>query len=178
MIPIGPLMREHRLIEQMVDLLGQEIDRIVQGNQVNMDFINAAVDFFRVYADRTHHGKEEDILFRDLDGKGMSPEHREIVQELRNEHAQARETVGKLATAGENYIKGRHDSLDDIVGSMRVLVRLYPVHIEKEDKHLFYPCMEYFSKQEQDEMLQEFWEFDRKMIHEKYNKVVGEIRGV
>jgi len=26
----------------------------------------ATVDFFRTYADSTHHGKEEDILYRDL----------------------------------------------------------------------------------------------------------------
>jgi hypothetical protein len=32
--------------------------------------------------------------------------------------------------------------------------------------------MEYFTKEEQDEMLGEFWEFDRKMIHEKYTKVL------
>ncbi len=51
-------------------------------------------------------------------------------------------------------------------------MKFYPVHIEKEDKHFFLPCLGYFSKEEQDIMLGEFWEFDRKMIHEKYRKVV------
>jgi hypothetical protein len=32
--------------------------------------------------------------------------------------------------------------------------------------------MYYFSEEEQQAMLAEFWEFDRKMIHEKYKKVV------
>lgn len=31
--------------------------------------------------------------------------------------------------------------------------------------------MDYFTRQKQDAMLQEFWEFDRKLIHEKYQKV-------
>jgi len=44
--------------------------------------------------------------------------------------------------------------------------------INREDEHFFYPCMEYFTKNEQDVMLDEYWEFDRKMIHEKYTKVV------
>jgi hemerythrin-like domain-containing protein len=51
---------------------------------------------------------------------------------------------------------------------------LFPKHIEKEDKHFFYPILDYFTGKEQDAMLQEFWEFDKKMIHEKYKKVVEE----
>ena len=76
MKPIGPLMWEHRLIEQMVVLLRSEIDRITSANTVNVILVEQAVDFFRTYADRTHHGKEEEILFRDLAQKKMSPEHR------------------------------------------------------------------------------------------------------
>jgi len=35
--------------------------------------------------------------------------------------------------------------------------------------------MKYFSKQEQATMLNEFWEFDRKLVHEKYRTLVEEI---
>ena len=177
MIPIGPLMREHRLIEQMVDLIKQELDRISQGNQVDTAFINAATDFFRTYADRTHHGKEEDILFRDLTDKTLTPEHHKTMQELLDEHVLARKTVSGLVAVKEDYLQGNPSSLENIIDSMKTLVNLYPAHIEKEDKHFFYPCMQYFSKQEQDKMLQEFWEFDQKMIHEKYQRVVENLRG-
>ena len=68
-------------------------------------------------------------------------------------------------------------SLEEITNNMKRLVELYPAHIEKEDKYFFYPCMEYFNKQEQDDMLQEFWDFDQKMIHEKYQKVVDKLKG-
>ncbi len=34
--------------------------------------------------------------------------------------------------------------------------------------------MDYFSGAEQQAMLDRFWEFDRKMIHEKYRRVVEE----
>jgi hypothetical protein len=46
--------------------------------------------------------------------------------------------------------------------------RFHPTYIEKKDKHFFLPAMEYFSKEGQDAALQECWEFDRKLIHEKY----------
>ena len=55
------------------------------------------------------------------------------------------------------------------------LAEFYPKHIEKEDKHFFIPCMNYFSKQEQEGMLNEFWEFDRRLVHEKYKEIVKEI---
>jgi hemerythrin-like domain-containing protein len=44
--------------------------------------------------------------------------------------------------------------------------------LEKEDKIFFPAARRYFSEQEDQAMLDEFWEFDRKMIHEKYISVV------
>ena len=41
---------------------------------------------------------------------------------------------------------------------------------------LVFPCMEYFTQGEQDTMLYEFYEFGRNMIHEKYRKVVDQIK--
>jgi hemerythrin-like domain-containing protein len=130
------------------------------------------VDFFRVYADRTHHGKEEDILFKQLAEKEMSAEHRQIMTELIKEHRQARETVGGLERAGLAYERGDAGELANIVTAMRGLTTLYPSHIRKEDKHFFFPVMEYFTTEEQDAMLRDFRKFDRGTIQEKYRKVV------
>jgi len=51
-------------------------------------------------------------------------------------------------------------------------VDLYPKHIELEDAHFFFPCQDLLSKEESEKMLNEFWEFDRKMIHDKYSEIV------
>jgi hemerythrin-like domain-containing protein len=171
MKPIGPMMWEHRLIEKMLRLFEGEIKNIDENKKVDTVFIDTAVDFIRTYADRTHHGKEEDILFRDLAKKQLSTEHARIMNELIEEHKYARKTVGKLVAAKERYLTGENTS-QEVIGCLKELARFYPQHIEKEDKHFFYPCMDYFTKQEQDAMLFEFYEFDRKMIHEKYKKVV------
>jgi len=177
MMPIGPLMIEHRLIERMVSLLNEELHAIEKNNEVHLELIDSAVDFFRTYADRCHHGKEEDILFRDLAEKKLSSEHKRIMDELIQEHVFGRETVGKLFSAKERYGNGDKDALKEIIGFLKELAEFYPAHIEKEDKHFFMPCMEYFSKGERDAMLQECWEFDRKLIHEKYRLVVERFEG-
>ena len=64
MKPIGPLMREHRLIERMVAVLSKEITKLENRGEPDLHLLMTAVDFFRIYADRTRHGKEEDILLK------------------------------------------------------------------------------------------------------------------
>jgi hemerythrin-like domain-containing protein len=172
MMPIGPLMIEHRLIEKMVELLRAEFERIKDGGGMDPVFIEEAVDFFRTYADRTHHGKEEDILFTALEEKELKPEHQKVMDELVEEHIYAREQVKALLSARNGYLEGVEDELESIVNILENLIELYPSHIEKEDKRFFIPVMDYFTDEEKDKMLEEFYRFDRKMIHEKYEKVI------
>ena len=91
------------------------------------------VDFIRTYADRTHHGKEEDILFRDLAEVEMSEEDGRVMQELVDEHVHARRLVGELVEANERYRQGETGTLATILEKLDALVELYPGHIEKED---------------------------------------------
>jgi hemerythrin-like domain-containing protein len=174
MKPIGPLMREHRLIERMVKILGFKLQEMKRSDSVDVDFLNVTIDFFRMYADKTHHGKEEDILFRELAKKSISPRDRQMMNELIQEHIQARKMVGSLFDALKAFSSGELNARNEIFVLTNELTNLYPIHIMKEDKEFFYPCLEYLTKQEQDQMLNEFWEFDRKLIHEKYQKVVDD----
>ncbi len=171
-MPIGPLMKEHRLIERMIALMERELFRLTDGEEMDPVFIDVAADFIRTYADRCHHGKEEDILFRQLAKKQLSDEEATRMAELVEEHAYGRRTTGELVRAKERYIDGDRQAASAIVATLENLVRFYPAHIEKEDKHFFVPVMEYFTKQEQERMLEEFWEFDRLLIHERYATMV------
>jgi hemerythrin-like domain-containing protein len=177
MKPIGPLMWEHRVIEKMIGVLGDQITTIRAEGNVNGVLIDQAVDFFRTYADRTHHGKEEDILFIDLEKKALSAEHKAIVDELIEDHKVARKMVGGLLDAKERYFAGTSGAATEVAEYLSKLVSFYPLHIEKEDKHFFFPCLSYFSDEEQNRMLQEFYEFDRNMIHEKYTGLVEHFLG-
>jgi hemerythrin-like domain-containing protein len=172
MKPIGPLMWEHRLIERLLHLFDGQITKIREENSIDPVFIDNAVDFIQIYADRTHHGKEEDILFRDLAKKQLSAGHAKIMDELVEEHKYARKVVGKLVEAKETFLKGNKAAVQDVIACLKKLSEFYPKHIEKEDKLFFFPILDYFSKDEQDAMLSEFNEFDRNMIHDKYTKLV------
>jgi len=172
MKPRGLLMAEHRLIERMISLLDKEIRRIKRSITLDEQFIDIAVDFIQTYAERTHYGKEEEILFRDCAKKAMSQEDGKTMDELIEEHKYGRKIVKELVEAKERYVKGDSLQQETIIKILEELGKIYPNHIKKEDD-LFFPNSEkYFSKAELETMLKEFWEFDQKMIHEKYQFVV------
>ena len=114
MKPIGPLMWEHRLIERLMDALKTQIHKIRAELTINGVLIDTAVDFIHTYADRTHHGKEEDILFRDLSKQPLSSEHRRIMQELVEEHAQARRMTQGLVEAKERFFHGDAKAIKEV----------------------------------------------------------------
>jgi hemerythrin-like domain-containing protein len=173
--PAGPLIHEHRVIERAIASLARAVEAVERTRSVDPVFVDTVVDFIRTYADRCHHGKEEDILFRDLAKKKLSAEHSRIMDELVEEHKYARTVVGRLVDAKEKFLTGDEAAAQEVVACLKELSEFYPKHIEKEDKHFFFPLLDYFSKDEQDAMLIEFWEFDRKMIHDKYTKLVDNL---
>ena len=115
MKPIGPLMWEHRLIEKMLASMMRHIDQVEKSKKVNPLIIDMAVDFVRTYADRTHHGKEEEILFRDLAKKDLTPELKKIMQELLDEHVWGRKTTAALVAAKEKYLQGEEEKFTEII---------------------------------------------------------------
>ncbi|MFX1500004.1 MAG: hemerythrin domain-containing protein [Promethearchaeota archaeon] len=165
-------MIEHRLIERMIEILKMELEKIKNTNDFHPFFIDNVVDFIRTYADQTHHGKEEDILFRELQKKDISKDHKKIMNELIEEHIFGRRTTGELTKAKIKYVQGDINAMENIIDKINVLIEFYPKHIEKEDKHFFIPIMDYFTEVEQDAMNKEFQAFDRKMIHKKYDMLI------
>ena len=168
----APLMIEHRLIERMISIIKDALTQIESTQEVDPVFVDTAVDFIRTYADRTHHGKEEDNLFRDLGKRDLSADDQRVMQELIDEHVFGRRTTQALVDANARYRNGDKTALTDIISKLRTITEFYPKHIEKEDKVLFPSCKTYFIDEEDQAMLAEFLEFDQKMIHEKYKSVV------
>jgi hemerythrin-like domain-containing protein len=174
MLPIAPLMIEHRLIEKMIAVIRREVEKAEREGVIDPVFIDTAVDFIRIYADKCHHGKEEDILFRDLNKKDLPLELTTILSELIEEHKMGRNAVSKLVDAKLRYMRGEKSALPEILDALRYMSDFYPRHIEKEDRRFFIPCMEYFSAEEKDRMLKEEWEFDKNLIHLIYKAKVAE----
>ncbi len=175
MLPIGPLMKEHRLIERMVAVLEKQLRRMDSGESPDEVALEAAVDFFDTYADMMHYGKEEKYLFAALKEKQLSQEHASILDELLEEHDRARNLARRLDDARLKYLRGQDGAAGEAASAAGGLVELYPAHMKKEDDRFFKPSMEYFSDGEKDDMLEKFAEFDRHVIHDKYTRRVEQL---
>jgi hemerythrin-like domain-containing protein len=84
------------------------------------------------------------------------------MKRLEQDHQYARKIVTDLSNQNNNYIQMKTSSIKEIITNLDKLVKLYPVQIETEDKEFFYPCKDYFTEEEQQKMLQEFYNFDKK----------------
>jgi hemerythrin-like domain-containing protein len=173
-LPVDPLMTEHRLIERMVAVMRQKTTEAESSGVPDVRFIDVAVDFIRTYADRLHHGKEEGILFRDLAAKPLSDEHRQMMDELVAEHEFGRQTTDRLVAAKHRYVNGESSALTEIIDCLFTFADFYPKHVDKEDRRFFGPVMQYFTPEEQERMLAEVHEFDRRFAHAHYGAVIDE----
>jgi hemerythrin-like domain-containing protein len=175
MKPRGPLMIEHRLIEKVLRVAERRAQS-AEASDYDPIFIETIVDFVRTYADRTHHGKEEDILFAELAKVRLDPADAAMMADLVEEHRQARARVKSIVELNEAFKRGDAAAVPRIAEHVRWLATFYPVHIRKEDREFFPNTEQYFTSAQLGEMLERFWEFDRAMIHEKYRRVYEAIK--
>ena len=176
MKPRGQLMIEHRLIEKYLARAAARIEATPESAWDPL-LVDSVVDFIRTYADRTHHGKEEDILFAELGKRSLRPPDAEGMRELLAEHRLAREKVREIVALNGQYRAGDLGVVTRIKEIVAWLAAFYPVHIRKEDARFFPDTEKYFEPQELATMLSQFNDFDRAMIHEKYRAALDQLVG-
>ena len=134
------LVDEHRLILRMIALLERNALRTKEGSYSNWQFYLDGIDFIRVYADRFHHAKEEDVLFVALVKNGMPRENSPVAAMLM-EHEQGRAYVLGLETAVNEAMAGLPGRESDIAKNALAYAALLRDHIAKEDD-ILYPLAE------------------------------------
>lgn len=169
------LIGEHNLISRMRDLMDYELNRIQEHATIDTDFIIKSVDFIKTYADKCHHGKEENILFKELKEKNLKEDDRKDLQELIEEHIYERNLVSSLINAEEEYARGFITGVEEITKYLEKLIAFFPIHIKHEEDDFFIRSMDYFSKDDRKKLLGKFYKYDRKLIHEKYRKITDDL---
>jgi len=133
---IETLMHEHRVIEQVLGSLATLTARLEAGEQVDRARLSDFAAFFRNFADRCHHGKEEDLLFEAMTRYGFSREVGPLAVMLA-EHVEGRRCVGELARVGEGEGELTPAERARVVEAAHTYVPLLRAHIQKEDQILY-----------------------------------------
>jgi len=165
-------MIEHRFIERMIQVMKVQLEIIQTEKKADPGQVEWIIHFIRAYADHCHHGKEEEILFRELGRKTISPEHKRIMEELIEDHKLGRKITMSLVAANQAYQKGETGALSVIAAGLRSLIEFYPQHIQKEDRHFFLPVMGYFSLEEKEAMIREGYKSDSRLLHQEHEKLI------
>ena len=134
------LVDEHRLILRMIALLERNAPKTAEGSYLNWQFYLDGIDFIRQYADRFHHAKEEDVLFKALVDNGM-PKDNSPVAAMLMEHDQGRNFVRAMVSAVLEAQAGRTDAYQEIADNATGYATLLRDHIAKEDD-ILYPLSE------------------------------------
>jgi hemerythrin-like domain-containing protein len=171
-------MEEHRVIEQVLSCLERMADRYETGAPLDIESAAGAIDFFRVFADRCHHGKEEDLLFPLMEQNGFSRE-RGPTGVMLDEHERGRRHVRGMADALKEL------SLGDLAGKIlfvehaRAFVQLLREHINKEDHCLFPMADQALSVMDQDGLARSFAKLENEALgpdaHEKYLRFADQL---
>ncbi len=123
--PMMTLVKEHVLIMRLVALIPAIIKDIDFESENGVKIILDSVDFIRSYADKFHHAKEEEILFKYFD-----PDL-DVLKVMHQDHETGRAHVSQVL---ESVDRSDPKSAADNLNSYRVLLT---EHIKKEDEILF-----------------------------------------
>lgn len=133
--PTRVLRDEHEWILKVAGALDGLLDSGPE--PCDFDRVASCIRFIRLFADACHHGKEEDLLFPELVGQGMSRESGPIAVML-HEHRLGREYVAAMAGALEGAREGDEGQRAQLVDAGRSYIDLIQAHIDKEDHVLFH----------------------------------------
>lgn len=159
------LVEEHRAIERMLRVLGRAAEMLEAGKPVEHDDLDKIIKFLKIFADRCHHGKEEDRLFPAMEAAGI-PREGGPIEVMLEEHRLGRELVRRMAEAAAGIREGEQGASSTLVEAARSYISLLTQHIEKEDKILFPLAELHIPGERKAELLEGFERFERKEIGE------------
>jgi hemerythrin-like domain-containing protein len=134
--PTRILRDQHRNILKVADVLESVLGDEPEPGAFDFDAIADCVSFIRLYADALHHGKEEDLLFPELESLGMSREGGPLAVMLQ-EHEMGRAYAKAMADALPSAREGDQDDCRRLLHAGLGYVELIRGHINKEDNVLF-----------------------------------------
>jgi hemerythrin-like domain-containing protein len=163
--PMKRLVEEHVLIKKWLALIPGILPTLNLESEEDRRLILEGVDFIRSYADKFHHAKEEDILFKYFD------QNLDMVKVMCEDHKTARNHVKAIVEAVE-----RKDR-ETVVQHLNAYRNLLSQHIKREDE-IMLPWMDkQLSVTRVGEMFSKFLEVEDRMdsYQQKYEDFISRV---
>src|SRR3989338_2339818 len=167
--PIKKLVDEHVLIKRLIALIDPLCEHINKSKEVDSLLVLDCVDFIRNYADKYHHMKEEDVLFK------KTAEGLDIITVMLEDHIIGRNHVKQVVEGAEK--RNKQQIVEHIQGYKELLTQ----HIKKEDE-ILYPWIDRgLSTADVGRLYEEFNQKDATLPSDfevKYQDLVAKVEGI
>jgi hemerythrin-like domain-containing protein len=156
------LMNEHQMILKYLDLM----ERYIEFSKIDRDenlFLEHAQDFVNIihkFADTYHHVKEEDILFKYMDGPDVLP-HCNPLPVMLNEHEIGRKYLQDIKNDVANA------NLENLCKNIDGYCQNLRQHIFKEDNVLYPMAEEGISEDDKIAIENEYKQIEEKLGKQK-----------
>jgi len=149
--PMKKLVDEHVLIKRWIALIPKVVENLDVESEKGRRLILDGIDMIRSYADKYHHAKEEEILFKYFD------ENTDILKVMHADHTRGRSLVKEMFVALDQ--KDPKTIAENLMAYRDLLTE----HIRKEDEILF-PWMDnQLSNHQVGELFSKFDAVDRQI---------------
>jgi hemerythrin-like domain-containing protein len=150
------LSDEHQTILKVIDAALKECTEIENGKALEIEFFQKTIDFIKNYADKFHHAKEEDILFKAM------------LENIENLHCNPIPVMLHEHDEGREFVKGMEQGISEsntekLIENARGYCMLLQNHIYKEDNVLYPMAEEALTDEQKDLVNQKYHEVEIKL---------------
>ena len=171
------LVEEHNVILKVLECTEKMVAQATESGMLDALAANSAIDFFRNFADRCHHAKEEDRLFIAMEEHGF-PRQGGPTGVMFDEHVQGRALVSGMAGTVAQAAAGDRRAIQTFAEHAGNFIELLRNHIAKENNVLFPMAEQSLGGAELETMLADFKRIEADaggQRHAKYLEVAKEL---
>jgi hemerythrin-like domain-containing protein len=178
MKPTDELKAEHEGVKLMLRIL----DKVcAKPDEINQEHFTKILEFLKVFVDKCHHGKEEDLLMPAMVDAGV-PKDKGAIKFTLMEHVEGRGYIKGMSEAFDRLKNGDHQVSTKIVENGKNYIALLIKHIEKEDTILFPLADKVLSQAKQVELEEGFKRLEIERIgagkHEEFHRLLHHLKEI
>ncbi len=182
MNPIEDLREEHDAVRLTLRILDKIVFETSKAGRVpRPGDIDQLLEFFSVFVDTCHHGKEEELLFPAMEAVGVSRDGGPIGVMLK-EHEKGRGHVKAMRAALNRSHDETTGAVDDLIRHARAYIELLEQHIQKENRVLFPMAIRHLSVAKLNELNDGFEKIETDKIgagrHEAFHRMLDSLKSV
>ena len=181
MKPTEQLKAEHEGIKLMLKILDKVCGKLKSAQELNQEHFSKMLEFLRVFVDKCHHGREEDLLMPAMVEAGV-PKDKGAIKFTLMEHKEGRGYVLGMSEAFDKLKNGDPKASGKIAENGNNYIDLIIKHIDKEESILFPLADKVLSQEKQNGLEEGFEKLEVERIgvgkHEEFHQLLHQLKEI